>query len=99
MRLGCLPAVILNSAVCQCALMIKIAFGRSGKRAEMLFKNVAISCHVSAGCQSIKKQGPAPCGINSTGWLTGSLDKSVVMAFPLLLVLNGYFQMALFTNN
>jgi hypothetical protein len=46
----------------------------------------------------MKKHGPAPCGINNTGWLTDSLDKSVVMAFSLLLVLNGYFQTALFTK-
>src|SRR5437868_4322787 len=51
--------------------MTTIAFGRVGSESARLRNHAAVLCHVSGGSprkpQSMKKQGPPPCGMNSVG--------------------------------
>src|SRR5579862_9057890 len=79
---GAEPTVKTGSS--QWPEITRIAFGRSGRPATRPFSQAAVLSQVSAGprVHSMKKQGPAPCGMkrvgsvigNSSAWLASGRD-------------------------
>ena len=68
---GWAALLMLGCCSCQCAVTNTIAWGFSGKLPGMLRRKSAILSQVSAGCHSMKKHGPAPCGTKKVGMRWG----------------------------
>src|SRR5205085_3676330 len=57
--------------------MTTIAFGVTSREPDRVPSQSAIFFHVSGGFQSMKKQGPPPCGMNRVG-ITLDFDSFVI---------------------
>src|SRR4051795_2951107 len=75
MRSGCSPEPTVKTGSSQCPETTRIAFGRSGRPLTTPFSQAAVLSQVSAGprVHSMKKQGPAPCGMNRVGRVIAGL--------------------------
>src|SRR4051795_13066701 len=75
MRSGCSPEPTVKTGSSQCPETTRIAFGRSGRPLTRPFSQAAVLSQGSAGpgVHSMKKQGPAPCGMKRGGKVIGRL--------------------------
>src|SRR5689334_59467 len=64
---GLALAVTAKAGVSQWPEITSIAFGDAGREAGIEASQLAIFVQVSGGFQSIKKQGPPPCGKKIVG--------------------------------
>jgi hypothetical protein len=69
-------------SVRQCAETATMALGRSGSKRGKSSRKTRSRTQVSRGVQSMKKQGPPPCGRKNVG----ILDRDALAVMVLLLV-------------
>src|SRR5260370_23731093 len=80
--LGLAAELTAKLSVRQCAETATMALGRGGREGGKPSRKTCSRIHVSRGFQSMKKQGPPPCGRKNVG----ILDRNALVVMVLLLV-------------